>query len=563
MAQFITDTCHGLTSEMLGCQEPDLNITKPNRPCILHYECVTPVISGINYPTVLPEYPRGITVSTEIEFTGTRLPTEACALEVAFGSGKYACACEIVGTPDVDESFQGTFKCRPALSCLQYVGMLREIHVEVKGLGLALVQVPHNQRYVQNLYSMTEITPRRGSVPGGTDVIIKSLGGFSMEENNLVFKFNSTDAQCQVLDDTSVRCISPASNNLDGRVDIELITNGFPAVCELTDETACDFVYDLDLTPVVSGVEPPSIHNVGATNVTITGEKFGTSVQATEVTIGGQNCLVDDVNLDIIACTLRGLPAGPHVVEVKVAGVGNAQSEQFIEGTPILISGLPEYGSIYGGTSVTFLGHGFLDGVTFVSIGGHPCNLKDSEPVTLSKIVCETTPAHEEDVFPIQITVETVDNLITFPTLHFTYDQSATPYVDIYSQPEGIAGDLLSLTLTLPAPDILQDFDLNFDTDWTKNSENDWTNVFRITLGGVECPISVVSFPEMQLVNLECLIGSHLSGHVEGFVHVKGIGNSNNFPFKYMMGILSVDPPSGNDYNSMQESSVAVFVSNK
>ena len=532
---------------MLGCQTPNLPSTNPLRPSILHHECVTPVISDISFPELLADYPTGVTVSTEILLTGSKIPSDACALTVTLDSGEKACACEIVGSPDVDENFEGTFKCRPTLACLTHVGILREMHVEVEGLGYALIKVPYHKRFFQVLYYISAIKPDTGSLPGGTEVTIQTSGGFNLEENILEVKFNATVAQCNTLDDTSIRCFSPPSDTLDtGVADIEIKVNGYSSVCLLDDGSACDFVYELGITPVIFDVTPPSIDTVDQTPVTITGENFGTDISKIEVRIGGQKCDVNQLTSNI-SCTLIGLPAGQNLVEVLVKGIGKAQSDQYIEGISALYDVQPPNGSIYGGTPVSLTGHGFYDNYTFIDIGDYPCNLKENEPNTLSTIVCKTPPANQDGVFQGQITVEqSWDNYAIFPAFDFHYSTLATPYVVSHIPTDGIGGDLLHVQLFLPQPDILQDFGLNFDSNWTMNSKNDWTDVFTITLGGIECPIVNATYPEIPFVDLTCIIGSRLSGHVDGSVNVKGIGNSDNFQFTYNMVLDSVDPTSGN-----------------
>ena len=485
-------------------------------------------------------------MSTEIQLTGTGFPDEACAITVTFGTEEDTCGCEIIGSPNVDNKFEGTFRCRPEPACLQHVGLRREMHVKIKGLGFALLRVPYNERFFQILYSITAITPSIGAVAGGTAVTIQSSGGFH-QTNAIDVRFNTSAAQCSVIDDTSISCISPPSEDLDsGTAKIEITTNGYPAVCQLENDGVCSFDYELDISPVISEVSPLSIDTMDPMSVTIAGENFGTTISDLEVTIGGQDCTVDKLNTNI-SCTLTGLPAGHNTVEVLVKGIGKATSEQTIEGIPSLDQLIPATGSIYGGTPITLSGHGFLADHTFIDINGNPCAIKEDEPITLSTAVSVTPPASQAGIFPVETFVQqSFDNYAEFPDLNFTYSTAATPQVYDYSPTEGIGDESLLVKLTLPDVGTLQSFGLDFNSNWTLNSENDWTDVFKITLGGVECAISNTAFPEIPNVELTCTIGDRLSGQVDGSVHVKGIGYSNNFQFTYNMVLGSVSPTLGN-----------------
>ena len=485
-------------------------------------------------------------MSTEIQLTGTGFPDEACAITVTFGTEEDTCGCEIVGSPNVSNTFEGTFRCRPEPACLQHVGLRREMHVKVKGLGFALLRVPYNERFFQILYSATAITPTVGAVAGGTAVTIQSSGGFH-QANTVDVRFNTSAAQCSVIDDTTISCISPPSEYLDsGTAKIEITTNGYPAVCQLENGGACSFDYELDISPVISEVSPLSIDTMDPTSVTIAGENFGTTISDLEVTIGGQDCTVNGLTTNI-SCTLRGLPAGDNTVEVLVKGIGNAMAKQTMEGIPDLYSLEPATGSIFGGTPVTLSGHGFLAGHTFIDINGNACSLNEDEPITLSTAVCVTPPASQAGTFPVETFVQqSFDNYAEFPNLNFTYSMAATPQVYDYSPTEGIGDESLLVKLRLPDLGTLQSVGLDFDSNWTLNSENDWTDVFKITLGGVECAISDTTFPEIPNVELTCTIGDRLSGQVDGSVHVKYIGYSNNFQFTYNMVLGSVDPALGN-----------------
>ena len=131
----------------------------------------------------------------------------------------------------------------------------------------------------------------------------------------------------------------------------------------LSGPAGCEFVYEDDLTPLLTGVVPPS--GFKGDSITLSGENFqrgGESDTADfEVKIGNVLCAVTSRSATEIVCTLGASPAGVHDIYVTNAALGTARAYAEVEFESLFeATGLSrDTGSHGGGHVVTITGRGF------------------------------------------------------------------------------------------------------------------------------------------------------------------------------------------------------------
>jgi plastocyanin len=175
-------------------------------------------------------------------------------------------------------------------------------------------------------------------------------------------------------------------------------------------------------TPTITNVSPSSGTTAGGTAVTISGTSFSTS-GTTTVTFGGSAAAnVTVTGATSITVTTPAHAAGTVDVVVNTGGGSATASSAFtyITPGPKLTSITPNTGSTAGGTVITIIGSGFVNGAT-VTIGGLPAtevNVGSSTSITAKTPV---GPATQQAGQPRDVVVTNPDGLSDTLTQAFTY----------------------------------------------------------------------------------------------------------------------------------------------
>ena len=498
------DSCQPVTSAIPGCKELDPVPVDSSKFYFIFSKCYTPVVNELIYTKVNPHLERSVTTSTELTITGSGFTVEPCSIEVTIGEEDDVCLCMTLASPTVSK-----FKCQPDSNCANPIGVLREVSVRIGNRGKALMANKKYDRSVAFVPLITSLTPNSGSEVGGTVVVITGTG--LQHVTSVTFKDFAADFTVQ--DDTTIHCTSPRSAT--GPVIVS--KDQFSSTCT-SGSSSCTFHYYAIKTPKVKNIDPSSVNSDAGVSLTITGEKFGNNPSDIEVSISGEECgnVAIETEDTVITCTVGGLPAGENMIDLIVAGKGKASSTVTVTGIPVLDAPTPAAGSINGGTVLVLTGHGFHVEGTMVSLDGNPCELKEDENVTLSRVVC-ITPSH--GVGTVNVNVDANGN--SFDAVSFVYSLDATPEVtDESVDPKiGVAGE----SITIPGAKF----------------GNVPSNV-RVEVGGAECTVDTCTDNEIT-----CTLGSHSSGTVQGSVYVKDLGLSNSFEFTYTIKLTSVTPSSG------------------
>ena len=146
------------------------------------------------------------------------------------------------------------------------------VSVQVKGLGFAVVAPAENHTTTFELISSIEsITPRRGSIAGGTTVVISGQGfidGMSVMIGG---------ARCDItqVSFTQITCATSTSQNaerLNQTVILSLVKDNQQHTGMCKDSDGCMFDFMDNQTPEVSNVQPATISSPN-TVITLDGTK--------------------------------------------------------------------------------------------------------------------------------------------------------------------------------------------------------------------------------------------------------------------------------------------------
>ncbi|XP_043922184.1 fibrocystin-L [Protopterus annectens] len=246
------------------------------------------------------------------------------------------------------------------------------------GPGTVTINIPHlgwsertaiatfNFTYQMNI---TGMSPLSGSLTGGT---LLTITGYGFSQSSEVLVGNKSCAIIQV-NMNEIDCITPEASS--GFTDVVVLTNGLNATAP------SHFSYDDALTPTITMIAPNASTVIGNTSLIISGLHFQTFAAGSTVYIGNNECQIQFWNSTYIMCLLPKLPPRVYSIKVRVGMWGyaavssslSASIEYILEVTDVH----PAQGSLYGGTSITLSGSGFVPGDvnTAVFLGSMPCDI--------------------------------------------------------------------------------------------------------------------------------------------------------------------------------------------
>ncbi|XP_028395269.1 fibrocystin-L-like [Dendronephthya gigantea] len=171
-----------------------------------------------------------------------------------------------------------------------------DVSIRVKGLGFANVASAMNHTTTFQLISSIEsVSPRRGSIAGGTTVAITGQGfidGISVTIGG---------ARCDVTEVlfTRVTCVTSAlgtSEKLNQTVVISLFKDNVEHRGMCKDPNGCMFDFMDSQTPEVSDVQPQTISSPN-TVITMNGTKFTSVTSDISIMVGDESCVVGQQHL--------------------------------------------------------------------------------------------------------------------------------------------------------------------------------------------------------------------------------------------------------------------------
>ncbi|XP_078071648.1 PKHD1 like 1, tandem duplicate 1 [Mustelus asterias] len=298
---------------------------------------------------------------------------------------------------------------------------------------------------------------------------------------------------------------------------VEVFINGIPSNCSGN----CGYKWNLEKTPVISGIHPTTGSRAGGTVLTITGSGFANSsrTDTTWVSIGGSNCPITGLTESEIMCTIETASNTSSPLTVYIAGCGFAKhsSNQTLLFTfqPEVTSISPSRGSVEGGTILTISGYGFTPSFT-VLIGGRNCPILTESPVEKK---C-STPAAPVGVFNVSLIADGVSS--TAP-LSFTYIDTKLPVISQINPTTTRVTGGSNLTI--------------HGSDFGNRSAESF-----VFIGSFECPIL-----RWSNTNIVCRLPSLPPGNysIDIQTHIR---NSVNVSIEYILRVTGVTPRRGSFY---------------
>jgi len=382
------------------------------------------------------------------------------------------------------------------------------VSVTVKNRGHAVVSIKSDvDKGFAVIPNIETISPAAGSKAGGALLTITG-SGFVAEPYVDVGGF-----PCDVQEYSygEVTCLTPAASRQgekDVTVTVPVNGNLIPANCE-TSTNDCVYMYATLWTPTLSAVTPTTLG--AGTTLTITGTKFGNSTLDITVLVGGESATIDSVTDTEIVATFTNVPVGSNDLIVRVSTYGQPEGASTVTGEATVDTVTPATGSIYGQTTITVAGNGFIEGDTTILVDGSACEV---ESVTLAEVVCVTPSKGSAGTVDIAVT----SGGMSYPTISYEYSTGATPTITAVTPTSALAGTTLTIT----------------GTNLGGANPN-------VTLGGADCFVD-----SSTSTSIICIAGNHATGAVPVTVFIDGMGMSNDdVEFEYELSLDSIAPTSG------------------
>lgn len=377
--------------------------------------------------------------------------------------------------------------------------------MSVLNRGYALLATSKVATFVL-LPHVSSYSPQEGSMKGGFTLTING-GGFNA---NTVVTIDAITCEITSVTYDRIICTAPSLNTYSSKpLVVKVPSNGNNLEAKCSDPLlSCSIRYAQTSTPTVASVTPDSVSG-SSTALTIEGTLFGTTASAVTVSIGDASCSVTAVTNTQIQCTVGTVPVGSQDVSVVIDGVGRAATTVKVQSEAVLTSITPSSGSTNGGALVTIAGNGFVANKTTVTIGGNACTVND---VTSTAIQC-TTPAGTGSA-----TVAVVSDGVTYGSVTYTYDPSATPTITTLTPQSGNPGQTLTIS-----------------------GSGFGSGSVKVSVGDTDCSVTSSSATEIR-----CTLGVSSAGSKAVVVDVVGKGvSSNSNQFTYSLALGSISPSSG------------------
>ena len=471
-------------------------------PQVLYSACVTPLVYSV-------EPKEGYVSETTFSIIGIRFSTDVKENNVWFGS--HQCA--------VQSSTFNKIECKisvnddPPVAWRQLPLLLQ---MTENNTGNAFI-ADTGKTQIQFLPEISNVSPSTGPLQGGTDMII-SGSTFHFDTNGMDVGL-SLGFPCQIssVKHDEIKCTTLPSEVNNGTeciysIIICIINRDEKYLCR---DTGYNFTFSEDHTATVSSVSLADLGGSGINTIILQGSGFSDTMGWNLVSIKDFPCNITDFNMTTIICTVQPLPASLYQLSIKICNTSSNRCLGYVqipeEYQQIRIQGFlssmsPTGGSTQGGTEVTLLGSGFLEGSEFfdnkVLIGNSVCLVKSA---SLTSIICTT--GHHKDIvvggtnpIPIQVIVDQVEFVNS--TVTFAYLDDLTPRVTALNPREGQLGDIINITGTLLG-------------------KGPGGNKVTVKIGGSECIVDAVFSNDNAII---CSLTVNFAGSYNISVHIPPYG---------------------------------------
>lgn len=481
--------------------------------------CETPVVYSV--------HPNEGTLGSNFVIEGTGFSMYNDSNTVLFSESP----CTVVDSNDT------TLTCQFGLDSSPMPFTELSLAVHVAGRGNALIRSPESTT-VSIIPVVTGISPRRGSLAGGTDIVFSGWG-FPVSDYETAISIGG--ASCTVTNQSYSTIQCTTSPNSEGNNAVVIIFNpndgtlkrnvgAFEVQTDCFDEEECNFEYSLEVTPMVTSISMVKLQGPGTTVLRLNGSGFSETPIENEVMVGEYSCMPTESSSSHIQCEVGPIPAGTYTLSVQVCQqatesmgsqcLGFAEinpSAKELESVANITSISPASGSVQGGTLIAINGVGFEsdDSVISVTIDGNPCTVMSA---SYSQITCQSS-AGDLGTFPVEVN----SHGISFPAnAKYSYSEDSTPVVTGVSPQSGQSGEIVEITGS------------NLDIVGT-----------QISIGGSSCEID--NSLENNDTTIHCMVGPNLAGEYPLAVNIEGVGDADtsSVTFTYTLELTDFNPKSG------------------
>ncbi len=346
--------------------------------------------------------------------------------------------------------------------------------------------------------TLTSISPPGGSTAGSNTV---TLTGTNLTGATSVTFGSTTTTTITSNTGTTLTVIAPPGT---GTVNVTVNTpQGNPVLTS---------AYTYTTGPVVTSISPTTCPTTGGQSVTINGFNLGTTLGATQVTVGGTPGIGTTATVTSVSVTgttvtflCPALAGNSYHVVVTVANVSSPQTNAdlltYASTGPAITSIFPTTGPTVGGTSVTITGVN-LSSPTSVTFGGVAASFT---PISATQITA-VSPAHAGGAsVEVQVTTSAGTTVLTPSVDTFIYADFGAPTITSITPvtDANACGTIIPVTIT--------------GTNFTVNG-----SLMSLTFGGVAAQFSVPSTTQINAI---------LPAHAAGAVNVVVTTNSGSLSF--------------------------------
>lgn len=320
----------------------------------------------------------------------------------------------------------------PALPANDYELTVKVCNVsDTRCFGYAAID--ESASVITSVANLTNVSPMRGSVRGGTTLTITGTG-FLSDVTAISVDIGGAPCEVDFANYSTIVCTTNANTEGDHYINVQITgLASFP-------QDSLTYAYAMNSTPRANTISP----TMGRSGdmVTIEGSGFGPDPSSVSINFDFSPCLVmPDMSSEVsVVCVLGDHFAGTVLPEVTVEGLGTGITDSDVLFDYILaISGPPSNstGSFAGMNTITIPIDGADPANTTVTICGEVCHISREVVQTETAISCIVPPAdYTLGSLTCNIVISSSGRNDTISN-GYTYDINLTPFLDSINRTRG------------------------------------------------------------------------------------------------------------------------------
>ena len=388
-------------------------------------------ISGCSYsyslehtPMVTAVTPSSYSGEMEIMIEGSGFADLPDDNEITIGEGYYCMPISATSSEIVCSL--------PALPANNYKLTVKVCNVsDTRCFGYAAID--ESASVVTSVANLTDVSPMRGSVQGGTTLTITGTG-FSSDITAISVDIGGAPCEVEFANYSTIVCITNDNSEGDHYINVQITgLASFP-------QDSLIYTYAMNSTPRANTISPTM--GRGGDMITIEGSGFGSDPSSVSINFDFSPCLVmADMSSDTsVVCMLGDHFAGTVLPEITIEGLGTGITDSGALFDYILATSGPpsnSTGSFAGMNTITIPIDGADPANTTVTICGEVCNISREVVQTETAISCIVPPAdYTLGSLTCDIVISSRGRNDTIRN-GYTYDINLTPFLDSINRTRG------------------------------------------------------------------------------------------------------------------------------